>query len=126
MFKHNYLPNDKIIHELLYICDIYHHPFFLKATIDNFVLNRKLRLNAENFTYYIQILSNFKEVEEYVHNLISTSNDLGYPVKPEFYEFLIYNNLIAGNVEQVEKYIEAVNKVNKAARRAVAETVELL
>jgi hypothetical protein len=105
MFKHNYLPNDLIIKEILAICDIYHYPAYLKYTIDNFVINKKIRLSSDNFTYYIQILSNFKETTDYVHNLINTSSDLGYQIKAEFFEYIVYNNLVEGEFDKVEKNI---------------------
>jgi hypothetical protein len=110
MLKHNYIPNDDLLHGFLTVCDIYHNPAYLKTVIDHFVLNKQVRLNSETFTYYIQILSNFKETKEYIKNLISTSFDFGFPVKAEFYEFLIYNNLVEGNFKEFEANINELKE----------------
>jgi hypothetical protein len=98
------------VNEIIAICDIYHYPAYLKYTIDSFVINKKLRLSYDNFTYYIQVLSNFKETRDYVYNLINTSFDLDYPVRAEFYEFLCYNNLLEGQFDQFEKNIEMLRE----------------
>jgi hypothetical protein len=110
MLKHNYTPNDHLLYEFLNICDRYHHPAYLKTVIDHFVLNKQVRLNGENFAYYIQILSNFKETKDYIKNLISASFDFGFPIRAEFYEFLIYNNLVEGNFKEFEANINELKE----------------
>lgn len=111
MNKFDFLPNEIIYEIILNICDKYNYPSLLKNITDDYVINKNMILSQKNYTWYVKILSNFKETEEYVLNLIDSSfSDLKIPISAEFYEMLILRWIIE---EKIEVIIESVENLDK-------------
>jgi len=111
MEKYNFIPNDIIYEMILNICDKYNYPSLLKNITDSLVIEKNFILSASNFTKYIQILSMFKETEEYVINLIESSFlDFKLPIKAEYYEYLIFRCILDQDFQKINSYIEALYK----------------
>jgi hypothetical protein len=108
MKKYDYIPNNNILLEFIRICDEGHHPVYLKAVIDEWVLNKSVRLSQDNFTKYIQIISNFKETEEYVQNILMNSSSLGYLTRVDYYEYIIFNQLLNGDIDALNDTMKQI------------------
>ena len=111
MNKFEFVPNDVIYELILRICDEYNYASLLKNITDDFVINKNFILNTKNFTKYLQILSVFKETEEYIMNLIDSSfSDFKIPIRAELFEYLILTAILQNNFKKVTNYIELLKK----------------
>ena len=46
------------------ICNKYYYPIYMKNIIDDFVLNKNIKLSAENYSFYVRMISNFEEFKD--------------------------------------------------------------
>jgi len=111
MNRYDFIPNDNIYELILNICDKYNYPSLLKNITDDYVINKNMVLSKNNYTWYIKILSNFKETEEYVMNLIEASfTDLKIPIRAEFYEMLFLRWILEDKLDNIKEAYEELNK----------------
>lgn len=111
MNKFDFVPNDNIYELILNICDKYNYPSLLKNITDDYVLNKNMALSKNNYTWYVKILSNFKETEEYILNLIESSfTDLKVPIKADIYEMLHLRWILEDKIENIKESIDNLNK----------------
>jgi hypothetical protein len=110
MEKYYYAPNNDNIKTIMQICDKNFYPKYLKNLIDNYVLNKGIHLSEENFTLFIQIITNFEEYSQYYQNLINSSfTDFRIPVKAEFFEYLIYKYLTKLELQKMKTVLRNLN-----------------
>jgi len=110
MEKYYYAPNNDNIKTIMQICDKNFYPKYLKNLIDNYVLNKGIHLSEENFTLFIQIITNFEEFSQYYQNLINSSyTDFRIPVKAEFFEYLIYRYLTKLDLQKIKTVLRNLN-----------------
>ena len=111
MNKFDFVPNDNIYELILNICDKFNYASLLKNITDDYVINKNFVLSKNNYTWYIKILSNYRETEEYVINLIEASlSDLKIPINAEFYEMLILRWILENKIENIKESLENLSK----------------
>jgi hypothetical protein len=111
MNKFDFVPNDNIFELILNICDKYNYPSLLKNITDDYVINKNMILSKNNYTWFIKILSNYKETEEYITNLIESSfTDFKIPISAEFYEMLFLRWILEDKLDNIKEAYENLNK----------------
>jgi len=65
-----------------------------------------IKLSAENYCLYVRMISNFEDFKKYYSNLIDNSYlDFQIPIKADFYEYLVYQDLLKSNFGAIKDYV---------------------